>query len=56
MSNPDKMKMTIVEFAEKIVGLQLYPYQKRLLEELEKAPLNARLISTPYGKIFFIKE
>ena len=47
--------MSIVEYAEKILGLTLWPYQKQFLQKLEKLPPNSRLISTPRG-IMVIKD
>lgn len=41
--------MTIVEYAEKILGIHLYPFQKEFLRKLEKLQPNSRLISTPRG-------
>ena len=41
--------MTIVEYAEKILGIHLHPFQKEFLQKLEKLPPNSRLISTPRG-------
>ena len=41
--------MSIVEYAEKILGVKLYPFQKQFLQKLEKLPPNSRLISTPKG-------
>lgn len=51
-----KPKMTLVEFAKKIVGLNLYPFQKTFLEALEKAPPNTRLVSIPSRGIFFVTK
>lgn len=42
-------KMSIVEYAEKILGLKLYPFQKEFLQKLENLPPSSRLISTPRG-------
>jgi hypothetical protein len=41
--------MNMVEYAEKILGVNLYPFQKEFLQKLEKLPPNSRLISTPKG-------
>lgn len=42
-------EMNMVEYAEKILGANLYPFQKQFLQKLEKLPPNSRLISTPKG-------
>ena len=47
--------MTLVEFAEDIIGLKLWESQKRFLEELEKFPRAVRLIGTRDGRIFTLK-
>lgn len=41
--------MNIIEYVEKILGVKLYPFQKRFLQKLEKFPSDGRLISTPRG-------
>lgn len=41
--------MNMVEYAEKILGVNLYPFQKEFLQKLEKLPPNSRLISTQKG-------
>lgn len=41
--------MNMVEYAEKILGVNLYPFQKEFLQKLEKLLPNSRLISTPKG-------
>lgn len=41
--------MNMVEYTEKILGVNLYPFQKQFLQKLEKLPPNSRLISTPKG-------
>ena len=43
--------MNMVEYAEKILGVNLYPFQKEFLQKLEKLPPNSRLISTPKGRM-----
>ena len=41
--------MSIVEYGEKVLGINLLPFQKQFLQKLEKFPPNSRLISTPRG-------
>ena len=43
--------MNMVEYAEKILGVNLYPFQKEFLQKLEKLPSGSRIISTPRGMI-----
>ena len=41
--------MTLVEFAEDIIGLKLWESQKRFLEELEKFPRDGRIFTLKGG-------
>lgn len=41
--------MDIVEYAEKILGLELLEYQKKLLKEISEMPKDAVLTMTPRG-------
>ena len=43
--------MSIVEYAEKVLGIHLWPFQKQFLQKLEKLPSGSRIISTPRGMI-----
>lgn len=39
--------MDIIEFAEKICGIELLPYQKELLKKFESLPKGERFICFP---------
>lgn len=61
MTDENKQKMTISEFAEQVLGLQLSPYQKNLLETLYKKckephsiPLTAISRGGNYGALGYI--
>ncbi len=41
--------MSIVEYAEKILGIHLYSFEKQFLQRLKNLPPNSRLIYTPRG-------
>lgn len=48
--------MSIIEYAERIFDVKLYPFQKRFLEELETRPANSLLVSTPKRWMLIMKE
>lgn len=39
--------MDIIEFAEKVCGIELLPYQKEFLKKLESLPRDQKLICLP---------
>lgn len=56
MKDANDSKMSFMEFAEKIAGRKLYPWEKQLLEAIEKKPPDIDLILIPSRKIFFIRR
>ncbi|MBO5319019.1 MAG: hypothetical protein J6B01_04935 [Ruminococcus sp.] len=48
--------MDIVEFAEKIMGVELLDYQKKMLVEFSKLPPGARLAYLPSGRICVVSD
>ena len=43
--------MDVVEFAEKVIGIELLEYQKVILMEMEKLPRDAQLVAGRRGFI-----
>lgn len=48
--------MTVVEFAENLLGLKLSHYQKLLLEKISDIPKDSKIVYGRSGKVYLIKE
>lgn len=46
--------MDIVEFVEKVMGLELFQYQKEILKNLEKYKDCVPVVSPITGRIYFL--
>ena len=45
--------MDMVEFAEKIMGVELKEWQKLHIRALEKLPRGAKIVMAPRGRVYF---